>query len=206
MSDYELDLDQILAEFNADAPETSPGERPERSESATLSRRARREAAERAAEAARRPIREEPEVLPEGDDAAPEMEDTVDEAPVRRRSRPEKKATKKKKAPARVSRYEDDDYEEDDEGAAFDAYEELRQRDPDRRHPLLVLLCWLLFALCLCFSALNLHPTISTAPAEQASRRPCSPSWSRPRRSSPRPRLWSPRRPCRRRIRPSCRR
>ena len=95
MSDYELDLDQILAEFNADAPETSPGERPERSESATLSRRARREAAERAAEAARRPIREEPEVLPEGDDAAPEMEDTVDEAPVRRRSRPEKKATKK---------------------------------------------------------------------------------------------------------------
>lgn len=163
MSDYELDLDQILAEFNADAPETSPGERPERSESATLSRRARREAAERAAEAARRPIREEPEALPEEDDAAPEMEDTVDEAPVRRRSRPEKKATKKKKAPARVSRYEDDDYEEDDEGAAFDAYEEPRPRDPDRRHPLLVLLCWLLFALCLCFSALNLHPTISTS-------------------------------------------
>ena len=27
MSDYELDLDQILAEFNADAPEASPAER-----------------------------------------------------------------------------------------------------------------------------------------------------------------------------------
>ena len=85
MSDYELDLDQILAEFNADTPEASPAERPVRSESAALSRRERREAAERAAEAARRPVREEMEELPEEDDAAPETEDVIYEAPARRR-------------------------------------------------------------------------------------------------------------------------
>ena len=127
MSDYELDLDQILAEFNADAPEAKPAERPER---AGVSRRERREAAEHAAEPARRPVREEPE--------EPEAETTVREAPARRRSGAET-GRAMKKAPARAPHYEDDDYEED---------EEPPRRDPDRRRPLPVLLCWLLFALC----------------------------------------------------------
>ena len=154
MSDYELDLDKILAEFNEDAAAEAPIE--ERRESVGLSRRERREAAERAA-AAEEPVYDEPEELPEED-----VTEDDNEEPVRSRKKKGKKARK-------VERYEDDDYE------AYEDGEPRKRRDPDRRRPLLVLLCWLLFLGCLAFSALNLHPTISTSSgrtAQSATARP----------------------------------
>ncbi|MDO4973770.1 MAG: phosphodiester glycosidase family protein [Eubacteriales bacterium] len=54
---------------------------------------------------------------------------------------------------------EEDDYEEE----PADERPARRRRDPDRRRPLLSLLMSLLFLMCLGFSALNIHPSLSSS-------------------------------------------